>query len=245
MTPTSFLPRLDGLRLAYRHRTGTGPTIVFLPGYMSDMQGSKAIALDVWAELEGRAMLRFDYSGCGESEGSFADGTLDQWRDDSIHLIDALTSGPIVLVGSSMGGWLMLLIALARPQRITALVGIAAAPDFTEWGYSDADKARIHADGILLEPSAYSDQPTPTTRVFWESGQRNRLFDTDIAFDGPIRLLHGQRDPDVPWSIAIRLADALSCDDVRTILIKDGDHRLSRDTDIALLIETVAGCIVA
>ena len=241
MMPPSFLARPDGLRLAYRHRTGAGPTTVFLPGYMSDMQGSKAIALDAWAEREGRALFRLDYSGCGESEGRFVDGTLDQWRDDALHLVDTLTSGPLILVGSSMGGWLMLLMALARPERIAALVGIAAAPDFTEWGYGEADKTRIRAEGILFEPSAYSDEPTPTTRAFWESGQRNRLLEGQIALGCPVRLLHGQQDPDVPWSIALRLAAALSGDDVRTILIKDGDHRLSRDPDIALLLDTVAG----
>jgi len=241
MTDISTLARPDGLKLAYCLHPGAGPTIVFLPGYMSDMEGGKAVALAGWAERNGHAMLRLDYSGCGKSEGAFRDGTLDIWRDDALHLIDALTTGPLVLVGSSMGGWLMLLVALARPERIAALVGIAAAPDFTEWGYGEAERGTILADGVLLEPSAYSDEPTPTTRALWESGQRNRLLEAPIAIDCPVRLLHGQCDPDVPWSIALRLAERLTGNDVRTILVKDGDHRLSRDQDIALIVETVAG----
>jgi len=240
MTDTQFLSRADGLRLAYARRAGTGPTIVFLPGYMSDMEGSKALALDRWAAEYGRAMLRLDYSGCGASEGAFEDGTLGVWRDDVLHLIDTLTEGPLLLVGSSMGGWLMLLVALARAERVAGLVGIAAAPDFTEWGFDDADKARLAAEGRIAEPSDYGDQPYVTTLGFWKSGQANRLLDGVIALDCPVRLLHGQADPDVPWAISLRLAAALRSADVQTILVKDGDHRLSREADIARLIATVA-----
>jgi pimeloyl-ACP methyl ester carboxylesterase len=239
MSPPRLVPRRDGLRLACRYRPGTGPTIMFLPGYMSDMTGSKALALDTWAEGRGHAMLRLDYAGCGESEGVFADGTLTSWRDDVLCLIDTLVEGPLLLVGSSMGGWLMLLVALARPDRIAGLVGIAAAPDFTEWGFTDNEKARLVADGRIEEPSAYSDEPYLTTLAFWESGQANRLLDAPIPIDCPVRLLHGQADADVPWPIATRLAQALRSADVQTILVKDGDHRLSRDRDIALLIATV------
>lgn len=235
-----FLARPDGLRLAYRLRKGRGPTIVFLPGYMSDMEGGKAVALDAWAEAEGRAFLRLDYAGCGASEGRFEDGTLVSWRDDVLWLVDRLTDGPLVLVGSSMGGWLMLLVALARRERVAALVGVAAAPDFTDWGFSEADKARLLADGRLLEPSAYSDTPTITTRAFWESGEAHRLLDAAIPLHCSVRLLHGQADPDVPWDVALRLAKALESSDVHVSLIKDGDHRLSRDQDIALLIRAVA-----
>ncbi|CAN5473095.1 alpha/beta hydrolase [soil metagenome] len=235
-----FIPRLDGLLLAHRHRAGAGPTLVFLPGYMSDMEGGKALALDAWAAAQGRAMLRFDYSGCGLSEGAFEDGTLAIWRDDALLLIDRLTSGPLVLIGSSMGGWLALLIALARPNRIAALVGIAAAPDFTDWGFTEAQKAEIAANGKLVEPTPYGDQPYVTTHAFWESGQANLLLDVPIAIDCPVRLLQGQGDPDVPWQTALRLADTLRSSDVQTLLIKDGDHRLSRDTDIARLIAMVA-----
>jgi pimeloyl-ACP methyl ester carboxylesterase len=235
-----FLARPDGLCLAYHHRPGTGPTIVFLPGYMSDMEGAKAVALDAWAEREGRAFLRFDYSGCGASEGRFEDGTLAIWRNDVLHLIGQLTKGPLVLVGSSMGGWLMLLVALVIPDRVTGIVGIAPAPDFTEWGFTDTDKAILRTEGRIAEPSAYSDDPYLTTLGFWESGQVNRLLDAPIALDCPVRLLHGQADEDVPWQISIRLAEALAGAAVRVTLIKDGDHRLSRDADIALLIAQVS-----
>ena len=236
---TAYLARPDGLRLAVSHRQGIEPTIVFLPGYGSDMQGSKALALDAWAAARGHAMLRLDYAGCGESDGAFADGTLASWRDDALHAIDTLTSGPLLLVGSSMGGWLMLLVALAQPERVAALVGIAAAPDFTEWGFDDAQKARLIADGHITEPSAYSDEPTLTTRALWESGQANLLLSGAIALACPVRLLQGQADADVPWETAPRLAAALRSADVQTILVKDGDHRLSRPADIALLIATV------
>ena len=236
---TDHLARPDGLRLAYVHRPGIGPTRVFLPGYMSDMEGGKALALDAWAAREARAMLRLDYAGCGASEGRFADGTLISWRDDVLHLIDGLTQGPLILVGSSMGGWLMLLVALARLGRIAGLVGIAAAPDFTAWGFSEEDKARLKRDGRIEEPSEYSGEPYLTTLAFWESGQANLLLDAQIPLDCPVRLLHGQADADVPWEISLRLAAALRSADVQAILVKDGDHRLSRDADIALLIATV------
>jgi pimeloyl-ACP methyl ester carboxylesterase len=235
----AYHPRPDGLRLAYRHRAGRGPTIVFLPGYMSDMEGSKALALDAWAAPEGRAMLRLDYSGCGASEGAFADGTLAIWCDDVLALVDALTEGPLLLVGSSMGGWLMLLVALARPERVAGLVGIAAAPDFTRWGFTEEQKAALLCDGFFAEPSAYSDEPYLTTRAFWQSGEAHLLLDREIPLDCPVRLLHGQRDADVPFEISLRLAAALRSAEVQTILVKDGDHRLSRDEDIALLIATV------
>jgi len=239
MINTAFLTRADGVRLAYAHRPGRGPTIVFLPGYMSDMEGSKALALDEWAAREGRAMLRLDYSGCGVSEGRFENGTLALWRDDVLYLIDTLTEGPLLLVGSSMGGWLMLLVALARPDRVTGLVGIAAAPDFTEWGFTAEEKARLARDGRIEESSDYADTPYVTTLDFWRSGQENRLLDGAIAIDCPVRLLHGQADPDVPWLLSPRLATALRSADVQTILVKEGDHRLSRPEDIALLIATV------
>ncbi|UZW54495.1 alpha/beta hydrolase [Sphingobium sp. JS3065] len=241
--PPAFFACPNGLRLAYRQRTGTGPTIVFLPGYMSDMDGGKAVALDGWAQSQGRAMLRLDYAGNGASEGRFEDGTLASWRDDALLLIDSLTQGPVVLVGSSMGGWLALLIALARPDRVVGLVGIAAAPDFTQWGFTDADKALLATEGRIVEPTSYGDDPYVTTLAFWESGQSLRLLEGEIAIDCPVRLLHGQEDPDVPWRTALRIAERLRSSDVQTLLIKDGDHRLSRDPDIALLIRTVASLL--
>ena len=238
--PPAYLARPDGLRLAYRHSAGAGPTLVFLPGYMSDMEGGKAVALHGWAQRQGRAMLRLDYAGNGASEGRFADGTLASWRDDVLLLIDRLIDGPVVLVGSSMGGWLALLVALAQPERVAGLIGIAAAPDFTQWGFTDADKALLRTEGRIEEPAPYGDQPYVTTRAFWESGQALRLLEGEIAIDCPVRLLQGQADPDVPWDIALRTAAQLRSSDVQTLLIKDGDHRLSRDGDIALLIRTVS-----
>lgn len=237
--PSRFA-RPDGLQLAYRMTDGRGPTLLFLPGYMSDMEGSKAVALEAWAKANGRAILRMDYAGNGASEGRFADGTLASWRDDVLLLMDALTQGRVVLVGSSMGGWLALLVALARPDRIAGIVGIAAAPDFTEWGFTDADKALLQTEGRMEEPTPYGDQPYVTTLAFWQSGQALRVLDGDVAIDCPVRLLQGQADPDVPWQTALTLAERLRSCDVQTLLIKDGDHRLSRDADIDVLIRIVA-----
>jgi pimeloyl-ACP methyl ester carboxylesterase len=189
-------------------------------------------------------MLRLDYSGCGESGGVFADGTLDIWRDDVIGIIQAAVTGPVIIVGSSMGGWLMLLVALALGPQVTGLVGIAAAPDFTDWDMDENDRAAIIEQGKLLRPSEYGYDSMIITHGFWLSGQANRLLGTDIAIDCPVRLMHGQNDPDVPWEISVRLAAALRSSDVQTLLIKDGDHRLSRDQDIKLLIECVADLIV-
>ncbi|HEV2567253.1 alpha/beta hydrolase [Sphingomonas sp.] len=231
--------RSGGPALAYSLRQGSGPTIVFLPGYASDMSGTKAVALDAWAQQEGRAMLRFDYSGCGESEGRFEDGTLTIWRDDALAIIDALTAGPLILVGSSMGGWIGLLVAEARPERIAAFVGIAAAPDFTDWGFTQDEKMKLLAAGRLERPSDYG-APMVTTRAFWQSGEGLRMLHREIAIDCPVRLLHGQRDPDVPWHHSTHLAGRLRSADVQTILVKDGDHRLSRPQDLELLIATVA-----
>ena len=238
---TAYLTRPDKPALAYRYRPGRGPTIVFLPGYRSDMEGDKATALDAWAGREGRAMVRFDYSGCGASEGAFEDHDLADWRDDALEMIDAFApAGPLVVVGSSMGGWLALLVALALPDRVRAIVGIAAAPDFTEWDFSEDIVALLRREGKLSEPSEYSDEPYVTTLGFWESGQANLLLDGEIAYDGAVRLLQGQRDETVPVSVALRLSRALRSGDVQTILVKEGDHRLSRPQDIDLLLATVA-----
>jgi len=232
--------RRDGLRLAYRHRLGKGPTIVFLPGYMSDMEGTKAVMLDAWAAHSGRAMLRLDYAGCGASEGAFEDGTLTSWQGDARFLIDRFAGRDMVLVGSSMGGWIALLLACDLGPRVKALVGIAAAPDFTQWGFTDAQKAVIRDSGRLVEDTDYGDQPSVTTRAFWESGQASLLLDKPIPIACPVRLLHGQSDPDVPWQTALRIAERVSSADVQTILIKDGDHRLSRPEDLALLIAIIS-----
>ena len=240
MTETRFHALPDGTRIAFRHTAGTGPTLVFLPGYMSDMAGGKATAVFDWAVAQGRACLLLDYSGCGESDGRFADGTLSKWRDEVLALIAAQAPGPVVLIGSSMGGWLMLMAGLALGERLAGLIGIAAAPDFTAWGYSDDQQSELLAGETVLEENAYGPQPTPTFPAFWADGQANLLLGSDIAISCPVRLLHGQRDPDVPWQLSLRLAEQLHSDDVQVTLIKDGDHRLSRDGDIAVLLRTIA-----
>lgn len=242
MHETRFHDLADGRRIAFRHTQGRGPTIVFLPGYMSDMAGGKAAAVFDWALAQGRACLLLDYSGCGESPGDFADGALSRWRDEVLALVDAVCPGPVVFVGSSMGGWLMLLCALALPaERRAGLVGIAAAPDFTDWGVTQSDKARLAAGETLYEDNAYGPEPTPTHPGFWADGQANLLLGGPIALDCPTRLLHGQQDPDVPWQVSLDLAARLRSADVQVALVKDGDHRLSRDQDIAMLLAAIAG----
>ncbi|HEY0269420.1 MAG TPA: alpha/beta hydrolase [Sphingomonas sp.] len=231
----TFLDRA-GVRLACRYRTGAGPAILFLPGYGSDMTGGKAVALDAWCGRIGRAMLRFDYAGTGESDGVFELGTLAGWRDDALAVLDA-TEGDVVLVGSSMGGWLMLLVALARPDRVRGLIGIAAAPDFSDWGFSRDEKMTILQLGQIVRRSEYGSQIT--TRAFWQSAEALRLTHAPIAIDCPVRLLHGEADTVVPPWVATRLAGLVRSADVQTTFVKDGDHRLSRPQDIALLIRTV------
>jgi pimeloyl-ACP methyl ester carboxylesterase len=244
-TPPEYLTRADGVRIAYRYMAGSGnnsaPVIVFLPGYMSDMQGGKAQAVADWAAENGRAMLRLDYSGCGESGGDFADGTLSLWRGDAMAVITKTCgNSPLLLIGSSMGGWLMLMLALALGARVSGMIGIAAAPDFTDWGYNDADRAVIQTEGVLLEANPYGPEPTPTYLGFWKDGDANKMLASDIAIHCPVRLLHGQCDDDVPWKVSVQLAEKLRSSDVQLHLIKDGDHRLSRDSDIDLLINTVS-----
>ena len=243
MTEPSHVSRPDGIRLAYRLREGRGPTIVFLPGYASDMQGAKALALDGWAARRGHCLLRLDYSGNGESEGRFADGTLDRWRDDALLLIDSLTRGPLIVVGSSMGGWIALLVARARAERIAGLIGIAPAPDFTDWGFGDQERAVLDRDGRIGAPSRYQEEPLWTYRGFWESGQRNLLLNDEIALDCPVRLLHGQQDGDVPWTTSLRIAERLRSADVQTIFVKEADHRFSEPADLALLVSTLEALI--
>jgi pimeloyl-ACP methyl ester carboxylesterase len=236
----------DGVELAFDHRTGRAPTVVFLHGFGSDMTGAKAEALAAWCAGRGQAMLRLDVSGHGASGGRFEDGTIGRWRDDALAVIDGETAGPVLLVGSSMGGWLALLVALARPERVIALVGIAAAPDFTEdlmWAPATPDEQRaLMARGYLDAPSAHG-PPLRITRALIEDGRRHLLLRGPIPLDRPVRLLHGQRDADVPWETALRLAETLTGDDVRVTLLKDGDHRLSRPDDLALLCATVSALL--
>jgi len=229
-------------RIAYRLRSGSSPTLVFLPGYASDMKGAKALALDAFAAERGVSMLRFDYSGTGSSSGSFEEGTLATWIAEALAAIDQLTKGPLVLVGSSMGGWIALHLALLRPERVNAIVGIAAAPDYTEWGYSDQQKAELHRSGKVEHPEP-SGPPTVTTLAFWESGQRLRLLDKQIAVDCPVRLIHGEADSEVPVEVATRTMRQLRSSDVQLLVLKGGGHRLSEPHEIGAILHTVAGLL--
>jgi len=214
---------VDGRPIAYRLREGSGPTLVFLPGYASDMEGTKALALDAFAERQGLAMLRLDYSGTGSSGGKFEDGTLALWLEETLTALDRLTKGPLIIIGSSMGGWIALHLALLRPERVAALVGIAAAPDFTDWGFSDGEAAE--RAGIA--------------RGFWESGQRLLLLDKEITIGCPIRLVHGEADDEVPLEIAFLLMRALRSADVQLLTLKGGGHRLSEPHEIDAILRTV------
>jgi pimeloyl-ACP methyl ester carboxylesterase len=241
---TGRLQRGDGNTIAYATTPGRAPTVVFLGGFRSDMTGTKAVALEAWAEKRGQAFLRFDYLGHGQSSGKFEDGTIGRWLDDSLAAIDRLTTGKLVLVGSSMGGWLALLAARARPERLAGLVLLAAAPDFTERmllkGLSPEDRATLQRDGRLERPSQYSPEPSVFTWKLIEEGRNHLLLDTPLSLPCPVRLLHGQSDPDVPWEYSLQIAQHLDAPEVVTTLVKGGDHRLSTPADIARLIATVS-----
>jgi pimeloyl-ACP methyl ester carboxylesterase len=240
---TGRLDRHNGTELAWIRLAGSEPTVVFLPGFRSDMTGDKATALAAFCAERGIGMLRFDYSGHGASSGDFADGTIGAWAADALAAIDGLTSGPLVLVGSSMGGWIALLAAMARPERMAALVGIAAAPDFTQrlmWdAMTPSERATLERDGVLHVPSRYG-EPTPITLKLIQEGAGHLVLTAPMPITCPVRLLHGQADPDVPWELSIRIAEQVETQDVRVILVKDGDHRLSRAADLDLLRQTVA-----
>ena len=214
---------VGGRSIAYRLRQGHEPTLVFLPGYASDMEGTKALALDAFAQRRGLAMLRFDYSGTGLSEGPFEDGTLSAWLEEALAAIDQLTSGSLILIGSSMGGWIALHLALLRPERMRALAGIAAAPDFTDWGFADGSEAERQG----LAPG------------FWQSGQQLLLLDKPIAIDCPVRLIHGEQDEEVPLDVAFRTMRAIRSADVQLSVLKGGGHRLSEPHQIDAILRTV------
>ena len=232
-----------GAGLAWLRRRGSGPgapALVFCHGFRSAKAGEKAEALDRLAARTGLGLLRFDLSGHGESAGEFRDGTIGQWRDDLLAVIDRLAEGPVILVGSSLGGWLSLLAALARPERVAGLVLVAPAPDFTQrlvWQRMDGEtRARFLRDGAWWHRPADEDSPYPITRRLVEEGRAHLLLTGGrIAVRCPVRLLHGMADPDVPWRQSLELAEALEAADVRLTLVKDGDHRLSRPQDLALL----------
>lgn len=242
------LNRGDGTHLAWIRASGRGPTVVFLPGYRSDMAGEKATTLAAFCAARGQAMLRFDYSGHGASDGVFEDGTIGIWAADALKVIDMECEGPLVLVGSSMGGWIALLTARTRPGRVVGLVGIAAAPDFTEalmWAaMAPPERATLLREGVLHVPSQYG-EPYAITRALIEDGRQHLLLGGPIEIPCPIRLLHGQRDPDVPWETALRITEQVTSDDVRVTLVKDGDHRLSRPQDLILLCETLGALLGA
>jgi pimeloyl-ACP methyl ester carboxylesterase len=241
--PISILARGPGRAIAYCRSDGKSPGVIFLPGFRSDMQGGKALALEAHCRRVGRAFLRFDYSGHGRSDGRFTDGTVGAWRDDVLDVLDRLTTGPQVLVGSSMGGWLMLLAALARRERIVGLVGIAAAADFAtrlmEQRFSAEAKATLARDGIVHLPSAYSPEPTPVTKRLVEEARGHELLNARIPLTCPVRLIHGTADPDVPWQLSQEVMEKLESSDVELHLVKDGDHRLSSDHDLARLCRAV------
>ncbi len=237
------LDRGDGQQVAWRRVAGRGPTVVWLGGFMSDMAGTKAQALADRAETEGRAFLRFDYLGHGESSGDFRDGTISRWRADAIAAIEALTEGPLVLVGSSMGGWISCLVAAVMPERLHAMVLIAPAADFTEAlmkpGLPPEAHEALARDGEWIRPSLYEPTGYPITRALLEDGARWTILGAPVPIDCPVRVLQGREDPDVPWLHALELANAIRSEDVVFTLIKDGDHRLSRDQDIARLLATL------
>jgi pimeloyl-ACP methyl ester carboxylesterase len=237
-----FLERPDGTKLAYEHVPGRSPTLVFLPGFMSDMTGDKARMLAEFATAHGNASLRLDYSGHGASGGRFEEGTIGRWAQDALAVIDSVTNGPVVLVGSSMGGWIALLVALVRPERIASMVGIAAAPDFTEnsiWkNLPQPARDRLLHEGVLRSPSAYGGEQI-FTRALIEDGRNHLLLDAPIPIACRVRLVQGQQDQAVPWQTALQIAEKLHSADVQVTLVKDGGHRLSRPVDMALLREIV------
>jgi pimeloyl-ACP methyl ester carboxylesterase len=240
---TGRLTRPDGQTLAWRRIDGAGPCVVWLGGFRSDRTGTKAQTLADWALAQGRAFLRFDYFAHGESSGDFLEGSITRWRQDALGAIDVLAEGPLVLVGSSMGGWLALLAAVARPQRVRALVLVAPAPDFTEAlmkpALSPQALAALERDGVWMAPSDHDPAGYPITRLLIEDGARWSVLPGPLGFSGPVRILQGARDESVPWTHAHELMDALESPDVVFTLIKDGDHRLSRPQDLARLAETV------
>ena len=240
---TTYLTTPQGRQIAYARTHGKEPGVVFLGGFRSDMTGSKAMHLQAWAEATGRALLRFDYSGHGQSRGAFTDGTISHWREDAAAVIETLTEGPQVLVGSSMGGWIGLLLSRMAPERVAAFVGIAAAPDFTEamWNheFTVADRKRLIDDGVVLRPSDYSEEPYPITLRLIEDGKQNHVMTAPLHLPMPVRLLQGTADIDVPPSVALRLLDHISGPDLRLTLVRDADHRFSTPACLALITETV------
>jgi len=242
MAETQFIDTPQGRRIAYHYTAGQGPCVVFLGGLKSDMMGTKAVFLEDWAQREGRAFLRFDYSGHGESSGSFTEGCIGDWHEDTLAAVEALTEGPLVIVGSSMGGWQALLLARAMPERTAGLVGIAAAPDFTEDGYwanfSEAQKQALEATGQVELPSDYM-EPYIITKRMIEDGRRRLVLRAPLDLPFPVRLLQGTSDTAVSTATAVRLLEHTRSPDMQLTLVKDADHRFSDDKCLALIIKAI------
>lgn len=243
MSEIQRLTITDGREIAVRKREGDAPTVLFLPGYASDMEGAKATAIDTFCASRGLACLRLDYSGTGASAGEFGEATLDHWIEEAAAALEQLTEGPIILVGSSLGGWVALHIALRLPDRVAALIGIAAAPDFTQWGFTESQKQVIVREGLLEEENPYGGEPSRVFRGFWESGQELRLLEEPIAIDCPVRLLHGEHDPTVPLDVANRLMRQLRSADVQLTIIKGSGHRLSEPHEIDAILGQLASLV--
>jgi pimeloyl-ACP methyl ester carboxylesterase len=250
MDAPAYLELNGDRRLAYHKITARGegasaPGVVFLGGFVSDMQGTKALWLEDWARARGRAYLRFDYRGHGQSSGAFLDGAIGDWADDAAEAVARLTEGPQILVGSSMGGWIALLVARRMPERIAGLIGIAAAPDFTEdsiWaGLGQAERRALIEQGRVELPSDYSDEPYVITRRLVEDGRENLVLRTPLRLPFPVRLLQGTADTDVPMSVALRLLEHIDCDDARLTLVKDAEHRFSNERELTLIGKTLHG----
>lgn len=235
-----------GVELAWQFLPGREPCVVFLPGFRSDMSGDKATALVDFCAARGQGLLLFDYSGHGKSGGSFERGTISTWVNDALCVIDGLTSGKLLVVGSSMGGWIGVLVALARSARVAGFVGIAAAPDFTETLMWDCmtfeERATLLETGMLVQTSDYGGDVVITLALI-EDGRKRHVLGASIAITAPVRLLHGQADQDVPWETSLRLADRIVGEDVRVILVKSGTHRMSRTQDIVLLRDTITALL--
>lgn len=238
-----ILTRADGATIAYHKTPGKSPGVIFLSGFMSDMTGGKALFVEERCRARGQACLRFDYFGCGESSGRFTDGTIGRWAEDTVAVLDELTEGPQVLIGSSMGGWIMLLAALARPERVAGLIGIAPAPDFTEdlllQEMTADEKATLERDGVFYVNSLYGPEPTPFTQALIDDGRQHLVLRRRMPLTCPVRIIHGMEDPDVPWPTSLRLGQTLEGRDVEIQFVKAGDHRLSQPHDLDRLGRTL------
>lgn len=243
MSNPEYFDSPHGSRIAYHKTQGTSPGVMFLGGFMSDMDGGKALALEAHCKHIGRAFIRFDYQGHGSSSGDFSDGTIGLWAKDALAVLDHLTEGPQLLVGSSMGGWTSLLCAKARPGRVKGFVGIAAAPDFTTrmWQneLTETQRQTILSQGLVKIPTDYGPEPYILTKALFDDGHKNRVVHTPLHLDIPMRLIQGTADPDVPWQTALHIAEMATSSDVEVILVPEGDHRLSEPRDLKRLTRVV------